>query len=55
MGVSSLFANILVLYLIKHHSKFASPAYQIMLTIDTTLDLVLCIFVLLGQPVASRV
>ncbi|KAH7708856.1 hypothetical protein AAVH_23898 [Aphelenchoides avenae] len=50
MGVVSVVANVVVLYLIKYHSKFASPAYQMMLTIDASLDFVLCVFALIGQP-----
>lgn len=54
MGAISLAANVIVLYLITYHSKFASPAYQTMLAIDASLDLILCIFALVGQPVGIQ-
>lgn len=49
-GLSVVF-NVLLLYLIKNHSAFGTPIYQVLLAIDASLDLVLAVVVFLGQPV----
>lgn len=54
MGLLSLFFNTVLLYLIKRHSNFASRVYTVMLTIDASLDLLLSVFVLFGQPVGCE-
>ncbi|KAH7710500.1 hypothetical protein AAVH_22204 [Aphelenchoides avenae] len=43
--------NCLLLYLIKNHSAFGTPVYQVMLGVDASLDLLLSIFGLLAQPI----
>ncbi|KAH7672996.1 hypothetical protein AAVH_42525, partial [Aphelenchoides avenae] len=48
-GLSIIF-NTFLLYLIKNHSQFGSPVYQILLAIDASLDLLMSISVLIGQP-----
>ncbi|KAH7701306.1 CRE-STR-2 protein [Aphelenchoides avenae] len=49
-GLSVIF-NVILLYLIKNHSAFGTPIYQVLLAIDATLDLLLAVVVFLGQPV----
>lgn len=51
-GLSVIF-NCVLLYLIKNHSAFGTPMYQILLSVDSFLDLLLAIVVFLGQPVSS--
>lgn len=46
--------HLFLLYLIKCHSTFRVPAYQILLGIDSGLDLLLGIVVLVGQPVGEH-
>ena len=53
-GLSIIF-NVFLLYLVKYHSSFGTPVYQVMLAIDASLDLVLSIFVLIGQPVSHPI
>ncbi|KAH7671529.1 hypothetical protein AAVH_42671, partial [Aphelenchoides avenae] len=47
----SILFNLVLLYLIAFHSNFGTPVYQIMLAIDASLDLLLSIVVLIGQPI----
>lgn len=47
----AILLNLFLLYLIKCHSTFRVPIYQILLGIDAGLDLLLGIVVLVGQPV----
>ncbi|KAH7678379.1 hypothetical protein AAVH_41722, partial [Aphelenchoides avenae] len=50
INVMSIIFNTFLLYLIKNHSQFGSPVYQILLAIDASLDLLMSISVLIGQP-----
>lgn len=49
----SISFNVVLLYLIAYHSNFGTPAYQVMLAVDASLDLGLSILTLLVQPVCS--
>lgn len=51
----SITFNVALLYLIAYHSNFGTPVYQVMLAIDASLDLVLSIISLIGQPVSAVV
>ncbi|KAH7712264.1 Protein STR-90 [Aphelenchoides avenae] len=47
----SILLNCLLLYLVKYHSTYRVRTYQVLLTIDATLDLLLGVVVLVGQPI----
>ncbi|KAH7680184.1 hypothetical protein AAVH_41445, partial [Aphelenchoides avenae] len=45
----SIIFNSILLYLVAYHSNFGTPIYQILLTIDASLDLLLAIIALLSH------
>ncbi|KAH7724843.1 hypothetical protein AAVH_07429 [Aphelenchoides avenae] len=52
VNLLSILFNTGLLYLIKNHSNFGSPMYQILLAVDATLDLILAVVAFLGQTIA---
>lgn len=53
MNGCSIIFNAFLLYLVRYHSSFGTPVYQVMLAVDASLDLILSVFVLFGQPVST--
>ncbi|KAH7709308.1 7TM GPCR protein [Aphelenchoides avenae] len=51
MNGCSIIFNAFLLYLVRYHSSFGTPVYQVMLAVDASLDLILSVFVLFGQPI----
>ncbi|KAI1700325.1 serpentine type 7TM GPCR chemoreceptor srd domain-containing protein [Ditylenchus destructor] len=47
----AILSNCYLLYLIRYHSTFGVKLYQHLLTIDSALDLFLCVSAFIAQPV----
>lgn len=47
----SLLLNGYLLYMIKNHSTFQTPIYQLLLAIDAGLDFALALMIFITQPV----